>query len=272
MLHLGQSILLKTILKMQRKILLFLVIIVIVQSVSARTCREKAINFFPASGSELGDEELILIDLYGLYVYFHDTISNTRIYAVTEFGKRDEVKIIDTRKGGYNFSQLLIKLTFQDIEPNEVFHLQIDGLPNISFKKMTESLIKDFERAEWTVIEKDEDQIAPVIPSGIRYEYYSSWADHGEYRINGTLSFIENGVHYTYSTPKESIPNMLLRVQSENGFYVYLPVIEGGFNWHQGYCSSYFPEVVLGRNQEFRARLLDMSGNQLESQNKLILF
>lgn len=61
------------------------------------------INFFLDFGSELGDEELILIDLYGLYVYFYDIISNIRIYVVIEFGKRDEVKIIDIRKGGYNF-------------------------------------------------------------------------------------------------------------------------------------------------------------------------
>lgn len=255
-----------------RRLIIFLNFMLVLSSLSARQCVDSQIRFFPEVGSEIGTSNLILIELYGNFNLFYDTIVSSVIYAVNESGEKKEVTIVDSRSGKHNLSQILISVSCNIQGSKERFWLQIENLPKVEYKNLTQRLEQALKASSWVLIEIAEDNVAPIIPGGIRYEYDSSLAFPGEYSVRGTLSFIENGVDYTYETSKESIPNMLLRVTNENGYYVYLPVRSGDFQWHQGYCSSYFPEVKLDRNNEFRVRLIDMSGNQLESQNKLILF
>lgn len=257
---------------MHKRIVLFLAVMMVVLSLSARSCVEMMVNFFPEKGSEVASSELILIDLFGLLVYFHDTISNTRLYAVTESGKRDEVEILDSRKGGHNCSQFLVKLTFQQISEGDVFWLEIEDLPSISHKEMTVRLRKYFEETKWNVVAKDQDMSAPIIPEGIRYKYISGWPTESEYQVKGRLEFIENDVEYYYHSENDTVPNMLVRVTNSKGTYYYLPLKGGEFVWGQGWCSSKLPEIDLSKTHEFRLRLMDMSGNQLEEQNKLIVF
>lgn len=257
---------------MCRKLLSFFLLLSLSVSLSARTCAAMTMMTFPASGSQVANSELILIQFFGMYTYFHNSITNGKIFAISETGERDEMIIFDSRKGGHNSTQVLIKLDFKNIKANERFRLYVEGVPNVEYRDLTKRFTNYFEGQEWEIVEKQADKSPPIIPGGIKYDYVSSWLSGDGYSLAGRMVFIENGIRYSYDSIDKNIPRMLLRVTNSTGDFIYLPLVNGEFVWWQGYCSSLLPEVSMNKDHEFRVRLMDMSGNQLEEQNKLIVF